>query len=116
MSSQTFDQEYLDLRIKEAKQAIARVQVVKAAEKLHVAIQKHDKLIGGRGDTQIMTDHDLEILQARRAANPDLYIDPVVVDRLVATVIYHRNASINFESVLRRERQQRRHEARRRMW
>jgi len=106
----------IEMRIKEAKQAIARVQVVKAAEKLHKAILRHDKLAGFHRDTQIMTNHELSILQARMAGNLELCVDPVVVERLMATAIHYRAVSIKFECELLQERQQRRNEGRRLMW
>ena len=51
-------------------------------------------------DARIMTDCELTLLQARRVANPDLYVDPVVVDRLMATAIHYRNAIMLAEKFL----------------
>ena len=47
-----------------------------------------------------MTGCELTLLQARRVANPDLLIDPVVVDRLMATAIHYRNAIQQAEKLL----------------
>jgi hypothetical protein len=43
-------------------------------------------------ETKIMSDLELSIFQARRVANPDLLVDPVIVDRLMATALHYRNA------------------------
>ena len=43
-------------------------------------------------DITIMSDFELSIFQARRVANPDLLVDPVIVDRLMATALHYRNA------------------------
>ena len=43
-------------------------------------------------EIKIMSDLELSIFQARRVANPDLLIDPVIVDRLMATALHYRNA------------------------
>ncbi len=43
-------------------------------------------------EVKIMSDLELSIFQARRVANPDLLVDPVIVDRLMATALHYRNA------------------------
>ena len=43
-------------------------------------------------DIKIMSDFELSIFQARRVVNPDLLVDPVIVDRLMATALHYRNA------------------------
>jgi hypothetical protein len=43
-------------------------------------------------EVKIMSDLEPSLLQTRRAANPDLLVDPVIVDRLMATAIHYRNA------------------------
>lgn len=43
-------------------------------------------------EVKIMSDLELSIFQARRVANPDLLIDPVIVDLLMATALHYRNA------------------------
>jgi len=43
-------------------------------------------------DITIMSDFELSIFQARRVANPDILVDPVIVDRLMATALHYRNA------------------------
>ena len=42
-------------------------------------------------EIKIMSDLELSIFQARRVANPDLLVDPVIVDRLMATALHYRN-------------------------
>ena len=51
-------------------------------------------------DIKIMSELEISLLQARRAANPDLLVDPVVVDRLMATLLFFRNAAIQYEGAL----------------
>jgi len=51
-------------------------------------------------DIKIMSDLELSLFQARRVANPDLLVDPVIVDRLMATALFFRNAAIQYEGAL----------------
>lgn len=41
-------------------------------------------------DIKILTDQELALLTARRRANQGTLVDPVIVDRLLATTMHYR--------------------------
>jgi hypothetical protein len=44
-------------------------------------------------EVKIMSDDELVLLGQRRRANKDTLVDPVIVDRLYATVMHYRDGA-----------------------